>query len=73
MEQMLNTSYGTIGLEKSSGTGMPRLLIHGNSSCKEVFKHQLQGDIGSTYQCIAMDLPGHGKSGMRSTQNKPTP
>jgi len=63
MEQMLNTSHGTIALEKSTGTSMPLLLIHGNSSCKEVFKHQLRGDIGSTYQCIAMDLPGHGKSG----------
>ncbi len=37
-------------------------MIHGNSSCKEVFRNQLDGDIGATYRCIAMDLPGHGRS-----------
>jgi pimeloyl-ACP methyl ester carboxylesterase len=63
MEQIVNTRHCKIALEKSTGTGLPLLLIHGNSSCKEVFKHQMQGDIGSTYQCIAMDLPGHGRSG----------
>ena len=38
------------------------LLIHGNSSCKEVFRNQLDGDLGRRYRMIAMDLPGHGAS-----------
>ena len=37
-------------------------MIHGNSSCKEVFRNQLEGGIGSAFRCIAMDLPGHGRS-----------
>ncbi|NDV01269.1 alpha/beta hydrolase [Pseudoroseicyclus sp. CLL3-39] len=37
-------------------------MIHGNSSCKEVFRNQYDGAIGRDYRCIAMDLPGHGAS-----------
>lgn len=38
------------------------LLVHGNSSSSDVFKHQLQGDLVKTYDVIALDLPGHGAS-----------
>jgi pimeloyl-ACP methyl ester carboxylesterase len=62
MEHKIETSHGKIAVDKSTGTGLPILLIHGNSSCKEVFRNQMQGEIGSTYQCFAMDLPGHGNS-----------
>ena len=62
MEHKIETSHGKIAVEKSTGTGLPILLIHGNSSCKEVFRNQMRGEIGSTYQCFAMDLPGHGNS-----------
>ena len=62
MEHKIETSHGKIAVEKSTGTGLPILLIHGNSSCKEVFRNQMQDEIGSTYQCFAMDLPGHGNS-----------
>ena len=37
-------------------------MIHGNSTCHQVFRNQLDGPIGSTYRCIAIDLPGHGNS-----------
>ena len=62
MEQKIKTSHCDIAIEQSTGTGSPLLLIHGNSSCKEVFRNQMQGSIGATFQCIAMDLPGHGNS-----------
>ena len=62
MQQMIETSHGKIAITRSRGTGAPVLLIHGNSSCKEVFRHQLEGEIGAGFQCIAMDLPGHGLS-----------
>jgi pimeloyl-ACP methyl ester carboxylesterase len=58
----VETSHGTIALTQSAGNGLPVLMIHGNSSCKEVFRNQLEGDVGATYRCIAMDLPGHGSS-----------
>lgn len=58
----LETSHGTIAIRTSSGTGMPVLLVHGNSSSGAVFRNQLEGEIGGTYRLIAPDLPGHGDS-----------
>jgi pimeloyl-ACP methyl ester carboxylesterase len=51
----------TIGVSQSEGTGLPVLLIHGNSSCKEVF-HDLINEFGNKYHLIGLDLPGHGAS-----------
>jgi len=58
----IDTSHGRVAVALSRGTGPALLMIHGNSSCKEVFRNQLQGSIGATFRCIAMDLPGHGRS-----------
>ncbi|MEM9105646.1 MAG: alpha/beta hydrolase [Pseudomonadota bacterium] len=60
--RMVETSHSDVAIAESVGDGPPVLFIHGNSSCKEVFRNQLQGDIGQTWCCIAMDLPGHGRS-----------
>jgi pimeloyl-ACP methyl ester carboxylesterase len=59
----IDTSHCRIAVALSHGTGPALLMIHGNSSCKEVFRNQLKGSIGATFRCIAMDLPGHGRSG----------
>ncbi len=56
------TSHGDIAIRESSGTGLPILLLHGNSASKEVFGAQMQGFLGSAYRMIAIDLPGHGES-----------
>lgn len=56
------TSHGEIAVSQSSGSGLPILLIHGNSSAKEVFRRQLAGPLGEIYRMIAIDLPGHGAS-----------
>jgi pimeloyl-ACP methyl ester carboxylesterase len=37
-------------------------MIHGNSSCKEVFARQLESPLADKYRMIAFDLPGHGAS-----------
>ena len=58
----IETSHGGISIAESQGSGPAVLLIHGNSSCKEVFRNQLDGAIGERYRLIAMDLPGHGAS-----------
>lgn len=55
------TSHATIAVSES-GSGPAVLLIHGNSSCKEVFRHQMEGGIGTRWRIIALDLPGHGRS-----------
>jgi len=56
------TSHATIAVSESGGSGPAVVLIHGNSSCKEVFRNQMAGEIGRRWRCIALDLPGHGRS-----------
>ena len=58
----VKTNHCKIALEQSSGSRLPILFIHGNSSCKEVFRNQVRGKIGKAFHCVAMDLPGHGAS-----------
>ncbi len=62
-EKIFETSHCGIAVRESDGQGPPVLLIHGNSSCKEVFRNQIEGEIGAAYRLVAMDLPGHGRSG----------
>ncbi len=61
-ERFVETEQGNIAIAESAGSGPPILMIHGNSSCKEVFRNQLEGPIGEKFHCISMDLPGHGHS-----------
>ena len=56
------TAHGRIAWAESEGDGPAVLLIHGNSSAKEIFGRQLAGDIGRRHRLIAFDLPGHGAS-----------
>ncbi len=62
-DRIIQTSHGDIAMTESTGSGTDIVLIHGNSSCKEAFSFQLQGEPGSKHHCIALDLPGHGQSG----------
>jgi pimeloyl-ACP methyl ester carboxylesterase len=56
------TSHGSIAVEESGQGGLSVLLIHGNSSCRGVFRHQMQGPLAENHRLIAFDLPGHGES-----------
>ena len=56
------TSYGSLAVEESAGHGLPVLMIHGNSSCREIFRHQLHGRLAERHRLIGFDLPGHGHS-----------
>ncbi|MFK8253840.1 alpha/beta fold hydrolase [Ancylobacter terrae] len=60
---IVRTPHADIALRDSGGVGMPVLLLHGNSSCKDVFRHQMEGALARRYRMIAMDLAGHGESG----------
>lgn len=62
-ERTVDTSHCRLALCETEGQGPTLLMIHGNSSCKEVFRNQLLGRVGKDHHCIAMDLPGHGLSG----------
>ncbi|MDC9580553.1 alpha/beta hydrolase [Xenorhabdus sp. PR6a] len=57
----IKTRYAGISVIDSGGNGLPVLLIHGNSSCKEVFRHQIN-QLKGKYRVVALDLPGHGLS-----------
>ena len=58
----LPSRHGKIALIETESDGPAVLLIHGNSSCKEAFLHQMAGPLGHRYRLIAFDLPGHGRS-----------
>lgn len=57
------TSHGTLSVaENGKETGIPLLLIHGNSFSRDVFLHQTQGILAANYRIISFDLPGQGQS-----------
>lgn len=58
----LATSHGSIAVEESGHGDLPTLLIHGNSSCRGVFRNQMEGPLAKNRRLIAFDLPGHGQS-----------
>jgi hypothetical protein len=39
------TAFADIAIRESAGEGPAVLMIHGNSSCKEVFRHQLENPL----------------------------
>ena len=59
---MIPTSHGILAVEESGESGIPVLLIHGNSFCRGVFRNQMQGKIAKNHRVIAFDLPGQGQS-----------
>ena len=56
------TSHGKLLVEDTGGPGVPLLLIHGNSSCRQVFARQIRSDLAAKCRLITFDLPGHGRS-----------
>lgn len=59
----LATTHGWIGVAESGAGGRPLLMLHGNSTSGHVFKHQMSGPLALDRHLIAIDLPGHGRSG----------
>ncbi|WP_322049895.1 alpha/beta fold hydrolase [Paraburkholderia bannensis] len=58
----VTTSHGSIALQENGAGATTVLFIHGNSSCGDVFQHQLRGQLARNHRLIALDLPGHGQS-----------
>lgn len=58
----IKTSHADIAVSETSGDGLPAVMLHGNSSCKEAFRLQLNGEVGESHRLVAIDLPGHGAS-----------
>ncbi len=62
-QHRIETGFATLAVEESGDHGLPVLMIHGNSSCRGVFRNQMNGRLAEKYRLIAFDLPGHGASG----------
>lgn len=62
-EHRLATTHGSIAIDEAGHGDLPVLLIHGNSICRGVFRHQMSGRLAQDYRFIAFALPGHGESG----------
>lgn len=58
----VQTSHGALVVEEAGKGGTPVLFIHGNSSCRAVFRRQLQSQLSDAHRLITFDLPGHGQS-----------
>lgn len=63
-KRFLELSCGRIAMLESGSDSnqLAVLFIHGNSSCKEVFRHQFASQLAERYRFISFDLPGHGES-----------
>ena len=61
-DRLIETSHGRISIRETAGRTLPVILLHGNSSSKDVFQRQMDGSLGARYRMIAIDLPGHGAS-----------
>jgi len=60
-ETMIETRHGGMAVADTGGEGPVILCLHGNSSCKEVFRYVFDA-FRDTHRLIAFDLPGHGVS-----------
>lgn len=63
IERVVETTHARLSIRQTRNDGFPVVLLHGNSTCKEVFRHQMSGPLASRFRMIAIDLPGHGASG----------
>jgi pimeloyl-ACP methyl ester carboxylesterase len=58
----LGPSTGRISALFAPGRKSTILLVHGNSSCKEIFAQQFSPLTSQGFGVLALDLPGHGES-----------
>src|SRR4051794_1125973 len=61
-ENILAIDGDKLAFINTGGRRSSVLLIHGNSSCKEIFVHQIAFLAARGYNVVAADLPGHGGS-----------
>jgi pimeloyl-ACP methyl ester carboxylesterase len=59
---IVRCASGDIAVHQSGGSGLPLVLIHGNSASSRAFGRQLNSPLGDRRRLIAIDLPGHGQS-----------
>lgn len=63
IEREIQTSDVVIRLSDTETGDYPLLMIHGTGASRQAFEHQLHGPLAEQYRLVAVDLPGHGRSG----------
>jgi pimeloyl-ACP methyl ester carboxylesterase len=63
------TSHGRLAYVDTGGAGVPVVMIHANSLCKETFELQIEA-LKDQYRFLAVDLPGHGASSDATDQRR---
>ena len=61
-DRWVDTAHGRVAIRETWGTGLPLVLLHGNSMSKDAFRLQMDGALGARHRMVAIDLPGHGAS-----------
>jgi len=61
-EHRISIGGQDIAFLESDGDGRPVIFVHGNSLSARTWQPQLDGPFGRKFRCLAVDLPGHGRS-----------
>jgi pimeloyl-ACP methyl ester carboxylesterase len=61
-EQTVSIGGRQIAFLQSDGDGRAVVFVHGNSSSARTWLPVLGGAFGQRFRCVALDLPGHGRS-----------
>jgi len=61
-EQQIDLGGQRIAYAQSEGQGRPLIFVHGNSASARTWQPLLDGPLGRQFRCLALDLPGHGRS-----------
>ena len=61
-ERTIDVGDQRIAFLQSGGSGRPVVFVHGNSSSARTWLPILAGPFGHRWRCLALDLPGHGRS-----------
>lgn len=51
-----------VAFTESTGGDRAVVLVHGNSSSSRTWRRLTEGPFGERFRCLALDLPGHGRS-----------
>jgi pimeloyl-ACP methyl ester carboxylesterase len=54
---------------ESAGSQRAVVFVHGNSSSSGTWRQVLAGPFGQRFRCLALDLPGHGRSAPASDKS----
>lgn len=72
-EETVTVSGQEVAFLQSPGSQRTVVFVHGNSSSARTWRQLMAGPFGQRFRCLAIDLPGHGRSAPASAIIRPTP